>query len=103
MAATGGTLAGLPVIGSGVAPQNQLTIVNPSELLVADDDGIEIVGSTNAHICQSDDPNSESSPWVSLFQADATGLKTVRYVNWKMRRPLVAYASNFVVPFATTA
>jgi HK97 family phage major capsid protein len=101
----GGTLAGLPLIASGAAPADVLTLLDASELLVGDEDQMTITASMQAFIEQDDAPDGDNS-LVSMFQTESVALLVSRIINWQMRRDgHVAYASNFAptVPEASTA
>lgn len=99
MTLAGGTLAGLPLISSASATAGTLVLVDPDELLVADDSEARIELSKVAFLRQDDAPDS-SSTWMSMFQTESTALKVLRYVNWSMRRAFVAYASGLDLPLA---
>jgi HK97 family phage major capsid protein len=101
----GGTLAGLPMLVSGSSPAGQLTIVDESEVMIAQDDGVKFEASTGAMIEQNSvptgdtgTPTASSATINSMYQADSSALKVIQYVNWRMRNPFVAYASSFTPP-----
>jgi hypothetical protein len=96
VSATGGTIAGLPLIVSASAPADTLIAVDASELLVADDSEVEIATSRFAVIDQDDAPVGNQR--VNMYQTESTAIKLLRWINWSMRRPFVAYASNFALP-----
>jgi HK97 family phage major capsid protein len=91
---SGGRLAGLPLIASGSAPADVLTLLDSSELLLGDQEELEIQASTAAFISASDDPGSENV-WVPLFTTENVALAATRYLNWSLRRPHCAFASAF--------
>jgi hypothetical protein len=105
MSATGGTLAGLPLVASGSAPIGVLTVLDTSELLLGDEHEIEVSTSTEALIEQDDAPDGDNT-LMSLFQTESIALRVTRTLDWSMRRDgHVAYASNFApsAPSSTTA
>jgi hypothetical protein len=95
----GGSIAGLPLLASASAPAAGLTLVDGSEILVADDGEVEIDVTDSAMVATSTTPESEPL-LVSTFQTDSLGLRIVRWVNWTLRRPFVAYATGFTLPAA---
>lgn len=99
----GGTLAGLPVIATAFGPVDGLTIVDGGELIVADGRQTNITVTHNAMVDQRDNPEAVTPVWVSLFQADALGLKIVREINWTLRNAFVVYATNFAVTAGTAS
>lgn len=101
----GGTLAGLPLLVSGSSPAGQLTLVDESEVMLAEDDGVQFATSDAAMIEQSsvptgrtDTPVAASATMVSMFQDESSALKVLQYINWSMRNPFVAYCTNFEPP-----
>jgi HK97 family phage major capsid protein len=98
----GGSLGGLPILGSAYAPADGLTLVAGDEILLADDQQTTIEVTEAAMISQDTDPASNDT-WVSLFQADALGLKLTRHVNWSLRNPHVVHAKNFEIAPGTPA
>ncbi|HEY0941897.1 MAG TPA: phage major capsid protein [Steroidobacter sp.] len=94
--ATGGTLAGLPLLASGSAPANTLVAVDGAEILVADRSEVEISTSKFALIDQDDGP--EGTNRVSMFQTESTAIRLTRWLNWHLRNPFCAYATNFAPP-----
>jgi len=101
----GGTFFGLPVIVSNSAnipgspdSGHMIILVKMSDVLFADNDGIEIDASDVASIEMSDAPtNNVGTPTanaytVSMFQTHSVAIKAVRPINWKKRRSTaVAY------------
>lgn len=84
----GGTLAGVRVIGTGFGPQDQLLLVDGSEIVVADEGVTRIVTSGQAMIEQDDGPDGNNT-LIGMFQTDSLALKALRYINWTMRNPRV--------------
>ena len=95
---TGGTLNGLQVIVSNSAnihgspdSGNMILLVNPPEILIADEGGITVDISNEASIQMLDNPTNASTggttatTMVSMFQTHSHALRAVRYVNWVKR------------------
>lgn len=94
--AKGGTLMGLPVITSNSVPvesgspgdgDTSITLVDPSQILVADEGGGDFEVSTQATLQMLDNPTNDASTptatnMVSMFQTDSAAVKVARYVNW---------------------
>ncbi|WP_066570603.1 phage major capsid protein [Snodgrassella sp. CFCC 13594] len=83
----GGTFFGLPVITSSIASDN-IILLQPSEILLADDGMVTLDASREASLVMSDDPESDKATMdmVSLWQAGMVGFKADRMINWKVRR-----------------
>jgi hypothetical protein len=81
---SGGTLAGIPVLRSAYAPSGQVTLLDANELLLSDSGVIELSVSRAAALQMDDAPSEGAQQLVSLFQANVTALKIVRYVSWSM-------------------
>ena len=94
---TGGTVEGLPVIGSQyLAPptmaSNIVIAANADEIYLADDGQVTVDASTEASLEMSDTPTQNGvagtgADLVSLWQNNLLGLRAERSVNWKKRRP----------------
>lgn len=100
----GGTFFGLPVVVSNSAniagspnSGHLLILVKQSDILFADEGGIEIDASQEASIQMLDNPTNASSDgtattMVSMFQTNSVALRAIRAINWKKRRSTaVAY------------
>jgi hypothetical protein len=88
-AATGGTIAGIPVLLSKAAG-NRLILVDQSAIAVTDE-GIDVGRAEHAAIQMVDDPTNNSATatatnMVSAFQANAVVLRFVRYLHWTKLR-----------------
>lgn len=101
----GGTLAGLPVIGSQHAaltggPGNLVILGLANEILLADDGVVTIDVSNQASLEMSDAPTQDGvagsgASLVSLWQSNLLGIKAERHINWKKRRAeAVAYMDD---------
>jgi len=104
MTVKGGTLAGLPCIVSAASPSDvgspaeggELTLIDPSQVLVSDDGGSALELSDQTAIAMADNPTAPST-LVSMFQTESAALKTTRYVNWQRVRPGMAQVLDAVV------
>jgi HK97 family phage major capsid protein/HK97 family phage prohead protease len=86
--AKGGTILGVTVVTSQVAGTT-VALVNPSEILYADDGGVNIDVSREASVEMSTTPTSPataSSAYISLWQLNLLGLRAERFINWKRAR-----------------
>ncbi len=94
---------GLPVLVSGSVPMRgspdavTITLVDPAHVYFTDEGTAAITTSTKASVEMSDSPANDSglatgAALVSLFQVDSTGIKCVRFMNWKVGRPSAAAA-----------
>lgn len=96
MTAKGGVLLGLPAItsasvplddvGSPVSGFSQITLLDPSQILVSDDGGGLIEISEQSTIEMTDSPNGGTTSLVSMWQSDSACLRIHRYANWKRCR-----------------
>lgn len=75
------TLKGLPVVESEKAGK-LIALIKPSEILMADDGGIDISVSTEATLEYN---NGTDDVTVSLWQNNMVGVRAERYVRWKKR------------------
>lgn len=106
ISATGGTLLGYPVVASegvpsiGLSPADGTPIIFAvaPEIMLADDGQVVIDASNQASVNMDsapDSPPSGTTILVSLWQANMTGLRAERWINWLRRRSTaVAYISN---------
>jgi HK97 family phage major capsid protein/HK97 family phage prohead protease len=102
---TGGTLLGFPVVTSeavqatGGSPANgdNIIFLIPSEIMLADEGGINIDVSREASLQMESTPDSPpvaGTVLVSLWQHNLIAVKAERYINWQKRRAgAVAYIS----------
>jgi HK97 family phage major capsid protein/HK97 family phage prohead protease len=89
---SGGTLLGLPVIVSENIPSGLIVLAKPSEILLADDNGVTLDASREASLQMDSAPANGAAELVSLWQNNMVGLRAERYINWKRRRTgAVAY------------
>jgi HK97 family phage prohead protease len=98
---SGGTLVGFPVIPSDYVKQaapNTVILANAKEIYLGDEGGFAVDISREASLEMTDTPIGSVAPppppapaepplLVSLWQADAVGLRAERTINWLKRRP----------------
>jgi HK97 family phage prohead protease len=98
---SGGTLVGFPVIPSDYVKQaapNTVILANAKEIYLGDEGGFAVDISREASLEMTDAPIGSVAPppagppadppiYVSLWQADAVGLRAERVINWLKRRP----------------
>ena len=78
------TLYGLPVTLSSNSPQ-QITLVDLGAILLADDGEFETNLSESSSLQMTTTPMSPADAttvYVSLYQANAVGIRAVRWINW---------------------
>ncbi|MCY1484063.1 phage major capsid protein, HK97 family [compost metagenome] len=99
---TGGTLNGLPVIVSEFVPTDSsgslVALVNASDIYLGDEGGIDLSMSTEASLQMDsapDNPTTDSTVLVSLWQRNLVGFRAERTINWSRRRTsAVAYLTG---------
>lgn len=100
----GGTIYGMPVIVSQSA-STYIVFLNPNEVLLAEDGGVQISVSDQATVEMSTTPEvGESSPVVtastvmrSFWQSNLVGLRAERFITWsRARTSSVEYIYNAV-------
>ena len=80
------SLLGLPVITSE-SVTDKIILIKPSEILLADDGGVDFSYSSEATI----NTGTDAAPvWVNLFQNNLVALRAERYIRWKKARPQAA-------------
>jgi len=88
----GGTFMGYPVITSnnvlsaGSPGEGQVILMDPSEILLADDGGVSIDMSTEASLQMDGAPSNPATSTVSMFQSNMIALRAERYIYWMKRR-----------------
>jgi HK97 family phage major capsid protein len=93
MSVKGGTLAGLPAIVSAASPSDvgspqeggEITLLDPSQIIVVDDGGSALEISRQTALAMSDSPTSPTT-LVSMWQSEAAALKITRWANWQRCR-----------------
>ncbi|MGF6877374.1 phage major capsid protein [Paraburkholderia sp. MM5477-R1] len=104
----GGTFFGLPVICSTNVPKDagglyHIILVQPKEVLLADDGGVTLDASREASLQMDSAPSGGGTGLVSLWQQNMIALRAERFINWKPRRALAcAYirGANYGAPEA---
>lgn len=90
--ALGGTFLGYPVVTSnnvvlsGSPTESFVVLVDPTNIMVADDGGVQIDMSTEASLQMDDSPSAGAQSMVSLWQSNMIGLRAERFINWRRRR-----------------
>jgi HK97 family phage major capsid protein/HK97 family phage prohead protease len=82
LTAMGGTLLGYRVIVSSSVPSGHIIIINPSDILVADDGTVSLDASNQATL----DMAGGSSPNVNLWQRNLIGIRAELPCTWKKVR-----------------
>lgn len=80
--ARGGTLMGYPVIVSGSVPSGHLIILNPADILVADDGTATLDASNQATL----DMAGGNTPTLNLWQRNMIGIRAELFCTWKKVR-----------------
>lgn len=91
----GGTLYGIPVLTGAIG--SRVVILDPTALLIADDDGLDITISRQGTVefdTVATSPPTASTVMVSLWQQGLVGFKIDRFVAWKMARANSAMYTN---------
>ena len=89
----GGVFMGLPVIVSQGAGDT-VTLVNASDIWLADEGGVNVDMSTDASLQMVDNPTGTSTgadpveaTLVSMFQTNSVAIRVEKFINWARRRP----------------
>lgn len=80
------TIKGLPVVESEMAGK-LIALIKPSEILLADDGGIDLSVSNEATLVYN---NGTADVTVNLWQENLIAIRAERYVRWKPRRAQAA-------------
>lgn len=80
------TIKGLPVVESEMAGK-LIALIKPSEILLADDGGIDLSVSNEATLVYN---NGTTDVTVNLWQENLIAIRAERYVRWKPRRAQAA-------------
>lgn len=92
ISADGGTWYGLPVITSnnvaaaGSPNEQQVFLIDQSEVLLADDGNMAVDMSSEASLQLNDAPSNSASSLISLWQSGLLGVKIDSWCNWLKRR-----------------
>lgn len=110
MTARGGTLMGLPAITSTGVPVEvgspgdgdaSITLLDASQILVADEGGGDFEVTTEATLEMLDNPTNDASTptattQVSMFQTSSAAIKATRFANWRRCRDGMAQVLRLV-------
>lgn len=98
--ADGGVLLGDKVVTGDNVPTGDMILLSPKDIYKIGDSGVQVDLSTEAMIEQSsaptgatDTPVAASQVFTSMFQANSTAIRVLRYINFAKRR---ASAVSFV-------
>jgi HK97 family phage major capsid protein len=79
------------IVGAGGPPTvSTVTLLEQSELMVADDGQVMFDASQEASLQMDSAPATPPTPMVSLWQQNLLGLKAERFMYWEMRRAKAA-------------
>lgn len=90
--ATGGTFLGYPVITSnnvalsGSPTESFVVLLDPTNIMLADDGGVSIDMSNEASLQMDGAPTNPATSTVNLWQSNMVALRAERYINWRRRR-----------------
>jgi hypothetical protein len=74
------SLFGIPIIESATSPQ-QITLLDPSQILLADEGIFDVSVSTQTSVAMDTAPD-DTMALTSFFQHNIVGIKTLRWLNW---------------------
>lgn len=89
--ASGGTIEGYSVVTSNSVPVGVVVFVKPSEILLADEGGINLDASTEASLVMDDGVSPAGTTLVSLWQKNMVALRAERIINWARRRDAAVF------------
>ncbi|HUE93582.1 phage major capsid protein [Pseudomonas sp.] len=92
--ARGGDLAGIAHVAHRSVPDDEIAILDCSRILIADDNGLEIVSSQSAALGVLDSSGELVGELVSMFQTNTSAFRITRYVNWKPADGAVGYMTG---------
>jgi HK97 family phage major capsid protein len=90
--AQGGTFLGYPVITSnsvalsGSPTESFVVLMDPTNIMLADDGAVSIDMSTEASLQMDNAPSAGAQSLVSLWQNNLVALRAERFINWRRRR-----------------
>jgi HK97 family phage major capsid protein len=90
--AQGGSFLGYPVVTSnnvvlsGSPTESFVVLLDPTNIMLADDGGVSIDMSTEASLQMSDAPSDPATSTVNLWQSNMVALRAERFINWRRRR-----------------
>jgi len=91
LSSAGGSLMGIPVVVSDNVPSGTIFFIKASEILLADDGGVDIAVSREASLQLDTAPATPPTTMVSLFQQNMVALRVERYITWLRRRTQSVY------------
>jgi len=91
LTASGGSLEGFTCVTSQSVPAGVIVIMQPSEIMLADDGGIAIDVSREATVTMDDGVSPAVSTTVNLWQNNLVGIRAEREINWRRRRDEAVY------------
>lgn len=83
------SLGGIPVLETQTA-EGKIILVKPSELLLADDGGVQVSYSDQATL-------NNGGTVVNLWQENKLAIRVERYISWAKRRPIASSFINYPV------
>lgn len=97
--ASGGTLAGIPVITSENVPTDSsgsiIVMIKQGEILLADDGSVSLDASREATLELDNAPTGSNPAVFNLWQRNCVGIRAERWINWTKRRATaVGYISG---------
>lgn len=105
LGARGGELSGVPVMVSRAAPAGQLTLTDPSTILVAHDEELELQTSEHGTVeMVSSEPTQDpptGSALVSLWQNNLKSLRCIGRVAWAAAGPSTSVSITGLFPAAS--
>lgn len=84
------TLGGIPVLETQTA-EGKIILVKPSELLLADDGGVQVAYSDQATI-------KNGATTINLWQENKFAIRVERFMSWAKRRPIAAAYLDYTAP-----
>lgn len=78
----GGRLLGYPTVVSNSCPAGSIILINPSDVLVADDGVVRLDASNQASL----DMSNSTTATYSLWQRNMIGIRAERWITYKKRR-----------------
>lgn len=102
--ARGGELAGIPVLTSAALPDGQLTLVDPSSILAAWDEYLELQTSEAGTVEMSETPTQDQptgAALVSLWQNNLRSIRAIGRFAWAGAGPATAVSITGLFPDAT--
>jgi hypothetical protein len=103
--ARGGELCGIPVLTSAAAPDGQLTLIDPSQVMAAWEEFFDLQTSRAGTVEMLDDSLTQDQPtgaaMVSLFQNFLVSFRAIGSFSWAMAGPSKTVSITGLFPSAT--